>query len=303
MKAVPLQCASADSYMNYWIEVYWPHRPGEVRGEDGALWLYYHEGKRRADKKIRKGDRVLFYETKKHPDQMWPGSETIFAAGTVAHVKGEPMRPAVMSGGKKWMWLRKVRKDQIVPEPSGIPMSKVREVLGWSSRAPLRRGPMRIEKEQFERLAGMLGRDLGKRRQLHRRTSPGRQSDPQKRVELEKIAIGEATRWYEAQGYSVRSVERDCVGWDLEAECESHVLRVEVKGLSGRELIVGLTPNEYAAMQRKTIRPLYRLFVVSDGFGAIKTAEFAYSAVEDCWADADSRRLSFREIVGAVASL
>lgn len=286
--------------MNYWIEVYWPRRPGETRGKGRSLWLYYHEGKRKMDDKIQKGDRILFYETQKHPDQKWPGGETIFASGTVAHEDGEPMEPS-WSGGKKWMWLRKVKIDRMVPEPSGVPMSEVRRILGWSSRAPLRRGPMRISEKEFNALAQQLG---GKRSQggtRNSRQSP-RQSDPEKRIELERIAVRAATKWYEDLGYTVRSVEKDRVGWDLEAECEAHTLLIEVKGLSGREIAVGLTPNEYSAMCRKTIRSQYRLFVVTSGFQSPRMAEFFYSEKDGCWADVDERRLELRPIMSAIAT-
>ncbi len=287
---------------NHWIEVYWPRRPGEPRGKDGFLWLYYHVGKRKMDGKIRKGDRILFYETKRHPDQKWPGGETIFAIGTVMHDAGEPMEPS-WSGGKKWVWLRKVRVDRMVPETLGVPMSEVRRVLDWSPRAPIRRGPMRISQKKFDAIAARLNKGrsrVGEQSEASQR--PPRQSDPEKRIELERIAVRAATKWYEALGYSVRSVEKDRVGWDLEAECLAHTLLIEVKGLSGHEIAVGLTPNEYAAMCRKTIRPRYRLFVVTAGFKTPKMAEFFYSEKDGCWADANMRRLDLRPIKSAIAT-
>jgi hypothetical protein len=47
--------------------------------------------------------------------------------------------------------------------------------------------------------------------------------------------------------YIIKNVEKDNVGWDLEAkpEIDGVSLCLEVKGLFGSELKVGLTPNEY----------------------------------------------------------
>jgi Domain of unknown function (DUF3883) len=49
---------------------------------------------------------------------------------------------------------------------------------------------------------------------------------------------------------TVKSVEMEYKGWDLEAQGGSDTLLVEVKGLCGSTAIIELTPNEYAQMQR-----------------------------------------------------
>ena len=67
---------------------------------------------------------------------------------------------------------------------------------------------------------------------------------------------------YSRLGYVVDSVETDNVGWDLEARFENEVrLKIEVKGLSGPEPNVGLTPNEYDKFTEKAND--YRLAIVT----------------------------------------
>ena len=65
-----------------------------------------------------------------------------------------------------------------------------------------------------------------KRKQLHK-------TDPEKKAQVEKAAIKTTTRHFENIGYTVKSVEKDNVGWDLEATKKKRTLLIEVKGLSG----------------------------------------------------------------------
>lgn len=290
---------------NHWVEVYWPIEPGAKRGEDGLLYLYFHRQKRGANEKIRRGDSVLFYETKEHPDEEWLGSQTIFALGKVADEHGEPITPPARSGGRTWVWKRAVNPLKIVSAQNGIPFDTFRRLLGWKSAAKLRRGPMLIESDQFSALARQLLRDRGRKGSQAQRggSKAPRQPDVFKRLKLEREAVVRATRWYEEQGYVVTSVERDRAGWDLEAVSDSHRLLVEVKGLSGRGLCVGLTPNEYKMMRSKSHRKSYRLFIVTSALGpSPKQHEFFYSNDPPRWEAIDGRTLRIREVVGAVAS-
>lgn len=130
----------------------------------------------------------------------------------------------------------------------------------------------------------------------------GWQSDVKKRLACERAAIEAAGAWYEAQGYKVRSVEKEHVGWDLEAllpEMPASLLRVEVKGASGEIEAADLTPNEYVAV--KTHRDSYRLCLVSHALDPRRSYvhRFWYSAERNYWADQDDRVLKFDEVVAA----
>ncbi len=66
-------------------------------------------------------------------------------------------------------------------------------------------------------------------------------------------------------GYKVNSVELDNLGWDLEVirkQTILTILRVEVKGKSGSNISVDLTPNEYKKMM--LYKNSYRLAVVTN---------------------------------------
>ena len=77
-----------------------------------------------------------------------------------------------------------------------------------------------------------------------------RQLNPDKRHKIEQTAIRVTTKHYKKLGYEIDSVERDNVGWDLNATVNGQILRLEVKGLSQGRVSVELTPNEYRAMKR-----------------------------------------------------
>ncbi len=94
-----------------------------------------------------------------------------------------------------------------------------------------------------------------------RRISQSRRTDPDKKVKVEKGAIKKTMEHFEGIGYTVESVEKDNVGWDLEATAGKIKLRIEVKGLSGNAPSIELTPNEYKAFSAKKID--YRLCIVN----------------------------------------
>lgn len=79
--------------------------------------------------------------------------------------------------------------------------------------------------------------------------------------DVEKIAVEFTKKVYQEKGYEVKSVETLNLGWDLEATKGERTLKIEVKGLSGDQCSVGLTPNEYRVF--KSADDNYRLFVVT----------------------------------------
>ena len=118
------------------------------------------------------------------------------------------------------------------------------------------------------------------------------------RLEIERAAIQCVAERYRGRGYSVRSVEGDHVGWDLEATRESQLIRPEVKGLSIAAVRAELTPNEYAQMIAH--RATYRICIVSDARRNPTLAEFSWDAARNEWFDEAGRRLMTVERVAAV---
>ena len=123
------------------------------------------------------------------------------------------------------------------------------------------------------------------------------QADPLLRQRVERAATKVTVDYYKGLGYTVDSVENDNVGWDLEAVYEGSKLLIEVKGLSGSDLSVELTPNEYAKMKRN--RDSYRLCVVTEALIQPKLSVFAWSSDTQRWEDQKGNPLCVQEIVSA----
>lgn len=96
----------------------------------------------------------------------------------------------------------------------------------------------------------------------------GGERDPLHNTLVEQAAIDIVTRHF--ADYTVKSVEKDNRGWDLEVFSGSGARatlmhRIEVKGLSGDDARIGVTPREYKALQQHLAgrMPDYRLCVVT----------------------------------------
>jgi hypothetical protein len=126
--------------------------------------------------------------------------------------------------------------------------------------------------------------------------------DPELRAKVEKASVDVVRAYYRRDGLTVRSVEKENLGWDLNVTKSARLFCVEVKGRAGRGA-VELTPNEYAAMRDKKIRLSYRLAIVQDALSDSPTLTlFAYQPVSERWQSAFRVILSLRERMGAVAT-
>ncbi|MFO1473318.1 MAG: DUF3883 domain-containing protein [Lysobacterales bacterium] len=131
-----------------------------------------------------------------------------------------------------------------------------------------------------------LAREInnGNRKKLSRST------DPDRNTLVEAAAIDMVTKHYLDK--VVRSVEKDNRGWDLEiyekgvSELGADpVYKVEVKGLSGTETVVGVTPNEYRRITEHVSGelPSYRIAAVTSALSAPKLRIFAYDQTQKVW--------------------
>jgi hypothetical protein len=142
-----------------------------------------------------------------------------------------------------------------------------------------------------------------------------RQPDAELRRKIEQAAIDHATGHYTSPlggNRSVKSVELDGKGWDLEATAaDGDVINIEVKGLSGPQIVVELTPNEYAMM--KVQRERYVIYILSSALDANKKAHiFRFDSSQSSrsnlvWEADDGRVLDIKELlaatIGRIASL
>ena len=130
-----------------------------------------------------------------------------------------------------------------------------------------------------------------------------RNTDPELRQKIEKRAVRTAIDFFSSEdggGYQVESREKDNVGWDLEARRRGNeMLLIEVKGLSGKEVSVELTPNEYKQMKAPKNRNKYVLFVVTDCLGKNPlTHDYRYK--DGGWFDVDGTELTITRRTGAI---
>jgi hypothetical protein len=130
----------------------------------------------------------------------------------------------------------------------------------------------------------------------HTASSP-RQLDPLLRQRIERIAIETTTTYFTGLGYGVNSVEHDNVGWDLNAVLGKRDLKLEVKGLSGSQIVVELTPNEYTAMGKN--QESYRVCVVTNALTEPCLKVFAYSPDSKQWESPDRRILNIQQSIAA----
>ncbi|MDX9805907.1 MAG: DUF3883 domain-containing protein [bacterium] len=126
--------------------------------------------------------------------------------------------------------------------------------------------------------------------------------DPERKSKIEKSAISEIRNYFMKLGYSVESVEKDNVGWDLEASIGKITLLLEVKGLSQAEINIQLTPNEYSKMKRNRVQ--YRICVVTNALDKVKLKRhvFSYSPDSGEWEDESGKIMNIKPKTGAVGS-
>ena len=118
------------------------------------------------------------------------------------------------------------------------------------------------------------------------------------RTRVEAAAVNCVRNHYEGRGYVCVSVERDNVGWDLEcAKEKGDKLRVEVKGCSGADAKVELTPNEYKKMRRHRRR--YRLAIVTTALTNPELKIVKYHAQDKTWRDQHDSLATVDERVAA----
>ncbi len=136
------------------------------------------------------------------------------------------------------------------------------------------------------------------RTEVGKRGAP-RQPNPLLRAKVEKAAVEYVTSHFKKLGYKCSSVEGDNVGWDIEATRGAARLLVEVKGCSGAEPIVELTPNEYGQM-RGVHQVAYRLAIVTHALRGPRAhlVIVSFNLSDGTWCDEDGRPARLTERTG-----
>ncbi len=127
-----------------------------------------------------------------------------------------------------------------------------------------------------------------------------RQSDLLLRQQVERVAMKVTADHFGRLGYEVTDVSAEKRRWDLEAAQGKRELKLEVKGLSGSQVVVELTPREYAAMQE--YRDDYRLCVVTNALAEPRLQVFAHLPDSGQWVSAGGTTLHVQRIIAARCS-
>jgi len=123
-----------------------------------------------------------------------------------------------------------------------------------------------------------------------------RQPDVFKRQEVERSAIKKVKEYFEALNYNVNSVEKDNVGWDLEAQSDDNKLLLEVKGLSGKRLAIELSPNEFYQSQ---VEEKYRICIVTNALTSPTLNIFRFEVKTKKWTNENGHTLLLEKVIGA----
>jgi hypothetical protein len=117
---------------------------------------------------------------------------------------------------------------------------------------------------------------------------------------VEEAAVNAVWDRYEADGYTLKSVEAECLGWDLEVVKGRQLLHVEVKGTAGAAIYFELTPNEYARL--KDHNDSYRVCVVCEALTNPRIFDLKPQALGTGWRLVSERgdvTVSLMERIGA----
>lgn len=120
-----------------------------------------------------------------------------------------------------------------------------------------------------------------KKCQISINTTKKSKQDQNRKIKIEKIAISQCISHFKRIGYTVTSVEKDNLGWDLEATSGKTIIQIEVKGLSGDKFSIELTPNEYKAFSEQSDK--YRLAVVTNTLESPNLYICRYSKEKQTW--------------------
>lgn len=130
-----------------------------------------------------------------------------------------------------------------------------------------------------------------------------RQFDIDKKLLVEQNAVDIAEQYYSYRygKQNVIYVGKENKGWDLEVRTNTINLKIEVKGLSGKDVVIELTPNEYNTFRQKNLN--YHLFVVTEALSnAQQHRVYKYQSKGDIWVGSDSSILKIRIVKSAKLS-
>jgi hypothetical protein len=191
-----------------------------------------------------------------------------------------------------------------IPVESSLTNRNLQKLIAGGKEGTAQQTVFGIRDEDWTKLSSYFNKEMRRKTHIVRGSMSqgarrGRKKiDPQRKAKIEKSAIKKVRSYFERLGYDVSSVEKDNLGWDLEASKEGIVLHLEVKGLSGEDISFQMTPNEYKRVKLKESN--YRICVVTRALENPLLSIFFYSERSDSWQNEAGDKLSVSEITGAL---
>lgn len=195
----------------------------------------------------RQGDWIYFFRA----------GYGIIARAQATEVYAAPSRSIFNEAGE---YCRPVDSLQVLPESMPITVASIKENSGY--QIPYRQVMGRIlNKAAQDYLEFRFGSTETLPKKPLSKPKPGSfsffQPDPELRKKVERSAIRFVKAKYRKEKWSVKSVERENVGYDLHCTKGSLVECVEVKGATGNEQQIVLTANEIGKAQTDNRFVLY----------------------------------------------
>lgn len=148
----------------------------------------------------------------------------------------------------------------------GVPSGK-----GFMGQTPFWYGQSNESKDFVNKVKKYINsswQSIDNKKEIAKNNNSFLNSNIEQRLKTEKAAVQYVWGYYTNLGYELKSVEKDNLGWDLEARKNNNILKIEVKGLSGLGKQIQLSPNEYKYFLKN--EPDYRLCIVNDALSDIK---------------------------------
>lgn len=134
-------------------------------------------------------------------------------------------------------------------------------------------------------------------RRPKRKPGSAYQQDAELRKKIELAAMKKVSEWFSLRGYQIDEVDKENLGWDMEASKGNQTLLLEIKGLRNSLKMVELTPNEYK--NSKTNRKHYRICIVSNALSEAGQTLDIFFYANNRWRTNDGKTLQPKELVSA----
>jgi len=125
--------------------------------------------------------------------------------------------------------------------------------------------------------------------------------DAEKRKKVELAAMEATADYYVNLGWDVLDVHKENLGWDMEVKKGNEHLLLEIKGLSGNELTVELSPNEYYHSIKHSKK--FRVCIFNNALDNKKQKLYVFFHKNGIWTDISGLKLNVTEKTGAIFKL